>query len=239
MIKKNTLVCIPIAILLVILLLNHQPSTVSHQPSTIKILCIGDSITQGGNFNKEYSYRYPLYNLLKSNNYKVNFVGSRQKGLQQEFTWPKDFDTDHEGYYGKNTAYVTNAVLKNLERFEKADLAIINLGTNDKKVVSEQTISKPIKNLILALRVRNPNIKVLIVQIPGWGNLKMHYIIYKLKIEMSNIKSPIETIPLYVGWDPQLDTFDGVHPNLLGQSKIAKVIFEKIKSLFESSNYAR
>lgn len=70
--------------------------------NALKITCIGDSITQGGNIKGEYTYRYPLSKLLKSKNINVDFIGNRTHGLKNNFIWPKDFlYRDHEGYYGK------------------------------------------------------------------------------------------------------------------------------------------
>jgi len=110
---------------------------------------------------------------------------------------------------------------------EKPDVAIIHLGTND-KVVTEELISHPLEKLILSLRAKNPSIKILIVQIPGWKNFKIHFLIYRLSLELSNNNSPINTIPLYAHWDSETDTFDGAHPNLQGQTKIANMILERL-----------
>lgn len=75
----------------------------------IRILPLGDSITQGGRADRaEYTYRYPLFYRLKDAGYNVDFIGSMHQGLSAEAKWPDingvAFDLDHEGHYGWKTA---------------------------------------------------------------------------------------------------------------------------------------
>ncbi|HEY0562011.1 MAG TPA: GDSL-type esterase/lipase family protein [Methylophilus sp.] len=224
--KQNLLLAIA---LIISLACQTQSYALSPQPPELSILCIGDSITQGGRQAEEYTYRYPLYQLLKSKHYKVNLIGSKKNGLDGNFTWPEHMDLDHEGYYGQKTVYVERAVIKNLGTLEKPDIAIIHLGTND-KVISEDTITKPYKRIINALRAKNPRIKILLVQIPGWKNLKLHFLVWKAAMELGSNESPVRTIPLYKFWDNSKYTFDGVHPNQVGQQKMANIFYEYITS---------
>ena len=58
-------------------------------------MTLGDSITQGIHINsKNIGYRRDLYNLLKSNGYQIDLVGSMHDGSVS------DFDKDHEGHGG-------------------------------------------------------------------------------------------------------------------------------------------
>lgn len=71
----------------------------------IRIIAIGDSITQGGrNDREEYTYRYPLFCMLKSAGVAVDFIGAHSEGVAKDATWPDcegtPFDRDHEGFYG-------------------------------------------------------------------------------------------------------------------------------------------
>lgn len=51
---------------------------------------------------------------------------------------------------------------------------------------------------------------------------------------MNQKQSPVVTIPLYFYWDTDEDTFDGSHPNSIGQKKIAKLVFDTIINLEKS-----
>ncbi|OYY48753.1 MAG: hypothetical protein B7Y48_08790 [Methylophilales bacterium 28-44-11] len=210
----------------------HSESKVKFDHFT-KIICIGDSITQGGTLGRpEYSYRLPLYYLALENDFFIEFIGTRQHGLNQAFNWPTHFDRDHEGYYGKNSAYIRNEIIKNLKIIETPDIAIIHIGTNDKDSVSMQRIVKPTKDIIKALREKNPKVKVLIIQIPGKRKyFYTHLWIWLVAMLNSTYKSPIKTIDLYSNWDANLYTFDGAHPNIDGQNFMAERIFTKLQRI--------
>jgi len=73
----------------------------------LKILFVGDSITVGGNRDRDEStYRVPLQALINVTGVAVDYVGTREEGLHREARWPLGFDPHHEAYYGANTGYV-------------------------------------------------------------------------------------------------------------------------------------
>ena len=77
--------------------------SVSAEP--MRVLCIGDSITQGGRKDRaELTYRLPLQQMLKALR-PVDFIGTQRAGLDG-FPWPVTFDPDHESYYGETTEQV-------------------------------------------------------------------------------------------------------------------------------------
>jgi lysophospholipase L1-like esterase len=201
----------------------------------IKIICIGDSITQGGTVGRpEYTYRLPLQKILSSNGYKTDFIGARRRGLHKKFNWPKDFDQNHEGFYGKKTAYIINAVLGDLDKIEAPDIAIIHVGTNDRDSVYALTIIEPTIKIIHKLREINPNVKIILIQIPGRLKYLFTHIwnFYLAKLLSSN-KSKIKTVDLYSEWDEKKYTFDGAHPNPKGQELMAKLIYAELKPIIE------
>jgi lysophospholipase L1-like esterase len=200
--------------------------------SPVKIICIGDSITQGGNLNREdeYTYRLPLYRLIKKRGFNVDFIGVRKHGVDETFRWPSDFDADHEGFYGATTDEVRHALKIDLLELPPPDIALIHLGSNDVGNDVETAVINPLTDIIFQLRVRNPKVNIIIMQIPGmFTNLYMHFQIWRMVRELNQSISPISTIPLYWGWDTDNDTFDGAHPNIRGQEKIAVAIFSKLE----------
>jgi len=207
-------------------------SKISKQ-SPVKILCIGDSITQGGNINdNEYTYRLPLYRLLQQKGVNVDFIGTRTHGLNDHFHWPGDFKPNHEGFYGATTDFVRNALKDDLPKLQEPDIAIIDLGSNDRGKAVEAAVINPLTDIISQLRARNPRVKILIIQIPGtFQNLGLHFWTWRMAHELSQTESPIITIPLYFGWDTKGDTFDGAHPNIKGQNKMATAIFSELEPI--------
>jgi acyl-CoA thioesterase I len=218
------------------LVCHAKSSDVSSQPihnSVIRIINIGDSITEGGLVGRdEYTYRLPLYRLLKKHSIPVDFVGVHQAGISKNFKWPTDFDLDHEGFYGKTTTQIAEQLKNDLEKLASPDIAIIDLGSNDPNSNIEKTTIAPLKEIIHNLRAKNPNIKIILVQIPGIvQNLATHYEVWLIAHKLSTEESPIVTAPLYLIWDTKKDTFDGAHPNIKGQNKMAYLLYPKIISL--------
>ena len=203
-------------------------------PSPLKIICIGDSITQGGNIQGEYTYRLPLYRLLKQKGITAAFIGTHNDGLDKNFRWPSDFDSHHEGFYGATTDFVRYALKADLPKLPAPDIALIDLGSNDHGKDVETAVIRPLTDIISQLRAKNPEVKIFIVQIPGvFQNLGMHFRTWRMAHEFSQPKSPITTIPLYLSWNTREDTFDGEHPNIVGQNKMAIAIFSKLEPALE------
>ena len=93
--------------------------------SKIKIMPLGDSITQGIHINsKNIGYRRDLYNLLKSNGYQIDLVGSMHNGSVS------DFDKDHEGHGGYRADQIRDSVYYWLS-LNPPDIILLHVGTND------------------------------------------------------------------------------------------------------------
>jgi len=214
-----------------------EPVSVGTQ--TIYVLPIGDSVTQGGrNDRPEYTYRYPLYFMLRKAGYNVDFIGSQRAGVHADALWPdKDgisFDPDHEGYYGGTTAFVRDRLREHLPSYPVApDIALIMLGGNDLASHNyANSIVAPLKDMIALLRTSNPQVVVLV------GHLPEHFrrsratrpFIEGMAKELDTLDSPVRTVHLYKGWWerpslPWTHTFDWEHPNPRGQQKMAAMWF--------------
>jgi len=126
--------------------------------STLKIMPLGDSITEA--FSPHDSYRYWLWNALKSDGYKVDFVGSMHGVFDGP---PKDtnFDQDHEGHVG----WTADQILAHLSPWAKTykpDIVLLHLGTND--MMLQQSVSRTVTELtkvVDTLRAANPKVSIL------------------------------------------------------------------------------
>lgn len=218
----------------------------------IRIMPIGDSITQGGKTSREeYTYRWPLFCKLVDENVDFDFVGSRKFGLQKAAKWPEEykghkFDPDHEGYYGIKTADALKALQTAQTNWVAApDLALIHLGTNDQKAEDHKVaVQDPLREIILLLRKQNPNVVILLGHLNfnyGVAPQKIRPLVEELAKEMNTEKSPVITVAHYKGWKerPTLedtDTFDWAHPNAKGQKKMADAWYEAMKPYLEIKN---
>lgn len=204
--------------------------------NAIRVLPLGDSITQGGrNDREEYTYRYPLYFALRKAGYTVDFIGSLRRGLHADARWPDSpdggaFDTDHEGHYGWRTAQVRDKLAEWSRAYAlPPDIVLIHLGTNDQSATDfDADIVRPLREIVRILRVSNPKVVVLIghLNFNGGAALKIRPLVEKFAESTSTSDSPVKTVAHYVGWHedpahPDTDTFDWAHPNPRGQKKMA------------------
>jgi lysophospholipase L1-like esterase len=215
----------------------------SAQSRPVRILPLGDSITQGGRADREeYTYRLPLAHLLADAGAAFDFIGSLTNGLNPQAAWPEHkgvpFDRDHEGHYGWKTAAVRDHLAEWMPKWGGApDIVLVHLGTNDQSPEDyDATIVQPLKAIIGMLREQNPQVVVLVghLNFNGGAALKIRPLVETMAAELSTPTSPVATVHHYKGWherpeDPETDTFDWAHPNPQGQRKMAQNWFDAMR----------
>lgn len=196
---------------------------------SVKIVPIGDSITQGTLQNDDRldhpTYRYWLWNRLQEGGYDVDFVGSSDQPHL-----PYDFDQDHEGHDGYRTRdFLAGDRLKHWLSGYSPDIALVQLGTNDAMdgVPLETTINN-LDQVIDILRERNPDIVILMgTVIPRGGNNEnlpaLNRAIGGLADRKSTGASPVVAVDQFSGYDGYDDNqpIRYLHPNRQGEQKIA------------------
>ncbi len=211
--------------------------------ATLQILPLGDSITQGGKSDREeYTYRYPLFCMLKDAGVDFNFIGSLKTGLQAHAQWPdykgEAFDLDHEGHYGWKTAKVWDKLEGWSKQWgAKPDIALIHLGTNDQGAEDHvKEVQEPMIKIVNFLRELNPKVIILIAQLNlnSKGAKIIRPLYDQIGADMSTKESPIHIVHGYKGWHenpnhPEAHTFDWAHPNPAGQKKMAEDWFAVLK----------
>ncbi|MGI5868058.1 MAG: SGNH/GDSL hydrolase family protein [Kiritimatiellia bacterium] len=221
-------------------------ATTASQATPWRILCVGDSITQGGRVNRaEHTYRLPLQKLLHQAGIAYDFIGSRQAGLEAGAQWPDvakgvPFDPDHEGYYGAKTAEALAKVQAAWKHHAPPpDFVLIHLGTNDQdNTPHDDTVQKPLRDFIAFLRTKNPRVVVLLGHLNfncSKGANSIRPLVEALATELATAESPVATVHHYKGWfempgKPESDTFDWAHPNPQGQMKMAKAWFKAMQT---------
>ncbi len=210
----------------------------------VRIMAIGDSITQGGKRNvKEYTYRLPLQMILHQQNIVFDFIGSRTEGLHNDATWPNvaegvAFDPDHDGYYGNKTADAIRKTIIGYNQTTPPDIVLVHLGTNDQKLGDfEYSVGQPLRELIGFLRTKNPAVVVLLGHLnfnDSENTFAIRKVVEQVAADISTDQSPVRTVHHYRGWyeNPEhtyADTFDWAHPNLKGQEKMARNWWEAMQ----------
>ena len=212
----------------------------------IRIVCIGDSITQGrkggGQDLPTRSYRYPLWKKLVDAEARVDFVGSLKEGFGGDPDWApykgKAFDPDHEGHWG----WTSRAVREKLPEWMKTytpDIALVLLCTNDGNPQAKMTTDdtqKEISTIVDQLRAKNPKVVVLLGKpFQEWKPFpEIRTKFDELAKKLSTPQSPVVTVDPSKGWVSKPDlpgthTVDWVHPNEVGDAKLADVWFEALQ----------
>ncbi|MEX0775346.1 MAG: SGNH/GDSL hydrolase family protein [Phycisphaeraceae bacterium] len=191
----------------------------------VKIMPLGDSITQGD--AGHVSYRYWLWQALQRGGYDVDFVGSETEnhgGRPAAFARlkPGDFDLDHEGHWG----WRTDQVLEKIGPWAKVrpDIVLIHLGTNNlsppEKAVAD------LSKIIDALRRENPHVTVLLAQvIPARDRapqvVAFNQAVAALGHRKDTTGSLVKLVDQHSGFDADKLLHDGLHPNEHGEKRMA------------------
>ena len=212
-------------------------SPIQRSNATVRIMPLGDSITQS--VSPHNSYRYYLWHLLLNQQYQVDFVGSLH-GVGGGPPANPDFDMDHEGHAG----WRADEIVANIQMWATQaapDVVLLHIGTNDLcQGQSVESTVTDIGNIIDVLRTANPHIQILLAQVIGQapfascGILALNAQLPALAANKNQSESPIVLVDQYSGFDPTTMTFDGEHPNDIGESRMADRWFEKLVPALET-----
>ena len=208
----------------------------------VRILPLGDSITQG--FFPGQSYRYRLWTKLLDTGVPVTFVGSRTDNYGGASSYPPyrgfTFPRNHEGHGGWRAQDLLDGctaadpcTTKNQGDLVqwlfgyRPDAVLLFVGTND--ILQNNNLLYPAFSVWLiidVLRYFNPEVTVLLAQItplPGRDSkvrtLNLYYsVVASLK---HTSRSPVILVDHYTGFNLATDTSDGIHPNAAGEEKLA------------------
>ncbi len=224
----------------------------------IKILPLGDSITDGEGFIQPDSemtgYRQHLWLLLKSSGYKVKFVGSDSLGYSAK---PK-FDPNNGGFggysssqllhllksgYGRNGQIITPGPYLN---YYPADIILLHIGTNDLDT-SSADVEKILDYINSFEDSTNTVIWVIIAKIINEVPYNLNTTIFNNNLEKTvekrienGEKLKIVDMEKGAGLIYKIDTaapyihgdlYDKLHPNKSGYKKMASLFYDTLRVL--------
>lgn len=214
-------------ILVLLLALFIVPAYAAERP-VLRILPVGDSLTEGGyNINGEWKvaggYRSPLKIYLNMMGVKSDFLGRRKSGPVP------GGDLEHEGYSGWRIDEVAPKALEAVELFQP-DVVLLMLGSND--LFKEHGIAQApdrLLKLVTDLLSRRPRLVIFVAAPIGTNNsvfnerLKAYR--FALHHYVTQLSDPrvIFVDQFYDSRLTLMDFTDGVHPTSVGNIKIARV----------------
>ncbi|MBC5993717.1 SGNH/GDSL hydrolase family protein [Pontibacter cellulosilyticus] len=239
-----------LALTLALFLFFSQICAASQTP--LRIMALGNSITQSNQSN--YSYRYNLWKKLLDANLEADFVGSHAENRGGNPNWPqyngKSFDPDNEGHWGwsadqvlyGNTEEPNKGKLSQWLQNYTPDLVLLHLGTNDmfRNQPLDETLNE-LREVVRLLRADNPEVTILFAKlIPAYDQkvgpqaanniVLLNEKIPALVAELNTSTSKVILVDQFTGFNPTTgaDTWDGVHPNASGEEKMAQRWFDAI-----------
>ena len=199
----------------------------------VRVLPVGDSITDGQVGRN--SYRYFLYRRLIDAGYGVDFVGGRTRndvGDPANF----DYDQNHEGHSGWRAENILENIVNWVQSYNP-EIVLLHIGTNDiwrgDSVAS--TVSE-VAGIIDAIRGVNPGIKIVLAQIIPLVNFEAQIANYNSQLATMVAGkvadgASVSVVDMFNNFSINDDTFDGVHPNNTGASKMADRWFDALDDL--------
>ncbi len=213
-------------------------------PGTVKILPLGDSITDS--INGRPSYRRSLWHQLKAAGYAVDFVG--RPGYRHS-TVPEsllDYDIDHEGHAGVETQNIRSQITGWMDEFT-ADIVLLHTGTNDldrgpgRGEVPIDTVNRTLQEIdgiIQRIRAKNSSVIILLAKIipmKDYDTAIFNDEVDNFVSTRTTDDSPIIVVDHYTGFDPEVDNYDNYHPNEGGEIKMANKWFQALEPFLTST----
>jgi acyl-CoA thioesterase-1 len=216
-----------------------------YNKQTTNILAIGNSITNG--IEKQNSYRRDLWKLLKQSNFNFDMIGSWSNNAAGDVPNP-DFDMDHEGHSGWKASEILHQPDWDMQRgnlYEwikgySPDIVLLELGTNEVfQCITPAEGLRSVTSIIEIIRAKNARVKIFVAQIPPlgamWADKKLcgdnisysqaiinyNDAIRALVAKMNSPGSPVILVDQYSGIHPAIDMNDDIHPNNIGEKKVA------------------
>jgi formylglycine-generating enzyme required for sulfatase activity len=213
-----------------------------------KIMPLGDSLTQSQ--NDLFSYRYYLWTRLLDQGVDFDFVGTLlDNGINGFPPWPSHqgqaFDQHHEGHSGLRTDEIS-AQLGGWMAGYVPDVVLLIAGTNDALQGRDPALAiASLKTIIGQLRARNANVAIFLCKVPPvrgditWQGVPVNNAINTLNGLIPSIPNDpamagarITIVDLNTGFDLGTDfRSDGLHPNAIGEQKMAARLFEALQML--------
>ena len=193
---------------------------------TIKILPLGDSITEQGGTT---GYRYYLWNNLRATGLSFDFIGQNNDMNQL------GYDGNNEGHTGWRAGQI-RASLPEWLKLYRPDVVLLHVGTNDlTQLRTAANTAGHVEGIIALLRENNPNVQIVLAQIipnstPGADVDGYNALLAPLAARLTTAQSPIKLVDMNTGFS--LSWTDGTHPNQTGAQEMGRRWYDALRELW-------
>lgn len=227
-------IMVAIVVVVAIAYLGIRQTNQSHAATTIKVMPLGDSITQVG--GTAMGFKGYLLDKLVAAGYTIDYVGSQRASGPAELK-----DWDHEGHSGWQNSNFQPVVQGYVSTYTP-NVIIFHVGTNDiwsnidpnlaitrmRDVLSKIYAGKPDTHVIVAKIIRmnigkDAEWQSYNNQIPGVVN---DFKAQGRKITMADLSNTLSTSDLQS---------DGIHVTTAGHMKMADAFFPVVKSVLDGT----
>lgn len=210
-------------------------------PPVTRIMLVGDSITHGtvqagiG----DYTWRYRLARRLAVADARFTFVGPRDDLYLDSHAYADPgFPQHHAAFWGRLLAEATKLVYADTLD-QRPDVIVLLAGTNDVNTGhSTSVIEADLNAFITNARIANPNVAFVIGTVMPTNGVvdPVGIAAYDARIPVvaaarTSPESPISVVDTFAAINAVTDLYDGVHPNQIGEHKIANVFFPAVRAL--------
>ena len=208
----------------------------SAQPD-VRILPLGDSITLGccSGSASQGGYRNTLYTSLTNAGYTVDFLGTQTDTLN-----PGLPDSDHQGHSSFTINDIRAGLANWLAAYAAPDVVLLHIGTNDftDGLSSVVDVQNRLRNLVKELHVLRPHARVIVSSllprsdIPAAADAVTSYnsSLPQFVAGLAAAGHPVHYLDMH-GTFLLEDLNDGLHPNPVGYTKMADLLFPAVTSI--------
>ena len=210
---------------------------------TIKVMAVGDSITEGVLGQK--SYRNELIPLLTQSECTFEMVGS--KSNNETIT---GFQSPHEGYSGHTANRFIDGDSANpgidVMMTQSPDVVLLHLGSNDMRLA--QSVSgtvDEIDQIVTKIWNNNPQTEVFVANVIPWFGASSTNATVQADVELlgtaieqwaNNKNDPqLHLVDVRTQFSPGMMISDLVHPNATGEAHIADAFYDRLTAVLGCS----
>lgn len=222
------------------------PVAVAQDP--VRILLLGDSVTQGS--AGDWTWRYRLWRHFKTQGVAVDFVGPRADlwdyvhGQPGSFDYINPvFDSDHAARWGMSFTDQDYAIDQLVLDYD-ADVVVEMLGINDLvwQGATPEEVHDRASELVLRARSSNPEVDVVVARVAQhWVDRapESNARLSDIPAELGTAESAVAVATTDVGFKSRPHTYDTVHPSASGEIRIAAAVADALATLGVGSPYPR